>query len=156
MKKIYLISVLYLLWFNTVFAKNISISDDFEFDLICKFQKTITRTDFKDLNNYNEEKIKAKSISNLSVTSKKPETLLIEGLSDFINTKSDNNKLEVKVVNKSVILFRAVNDENNYSESAVLDRKSGELIHEITKNINSENPDKEITFYLCQSKKQNI
>ena len=83
----------------------------------------------------------------------KPETLFIEGLS-YVPFKSE--KLKVKVVNKDVVLFKAIDAEKNYSESAIIDRKSGELIHEITRNIKSENSEKDISFYLCSKKEKKV
>ena len=60
-----------------------------------------------------------------------------------------------KIVNKDVVLFKAFNKEKSYSESAIITRKTGELIHEITKNINSENSEKYITIYYCKNKTKN-
>ena len=74
-------------------------------------------------------------------------------MSSFLS-KSD--KLNVKIVNKDVVLFKAIDKNKNYSESAIIDRKSGELIHEITRNFKSENSEKEITFYLCSKKEKKI
>ena len=59
-------------------------------------------------------------------------TLLINGLSLFLIKR---RKVNVKVVNKDIVLFKAIDKEKNYSESGIIDRKSGELIHEITRNI---------------------
>ena len=83
----------------------------------------------------------------------KPETLFIDGLSLFL---SKSEKLNVKVVNKDVVLFRAIDQERKYSESAVIDRKSGELVHEITRNIKSENSEKDIFFYSCRKKVEKV
>jgi hypothetical protein len=44
----------------------------------------------------------------------------------------------------------------NYSESAIIDRKSGELIHEITRNFKSENSEKDISFYSCSKKEKKV
>ena len=49
-----------------------------------------------------------------------------------------------------------INQEKNYSESGIINRKSGELVHEITKNIKSENPEKDISFYSCRKRKENV
>ena len=68
---------------------------------------------------------------------------------------SKSEKLNVKIVNKDVVLFKSIDKEKNYSESAIIDRNSGELIHEITRNIKSENSEKDISFYSC-SKKEKI
>ena len=83
----------------------------------------------------------------------KPETLFIDGLSLFL---SKSEKLKVKVVNKDVVLFKAIDLEKKYSESAIIDRKSGELIHEINRNIKSENSEKDISFYLCINKEKKV
>lgn len=39
--------------------------------------------------------------------------------------------------------------EKNYSESGIINRKSGELVHEVTKDLKSENFEKDISFYIC-------
>ncbi len=81
-----------------------------------------------------------------------PKTLNIIGLSLFL---SNSDKLNVKVVNKGVVLFKSIDKKNNYSESGILTRKSGELIHEITRNIKSENSEKDILFYYCKKREGN-
>ena len=40
--------------------------------------------------------------------------------------------------------------KKNYSESGIINRKSGELIHEITRDMKSENSEKDISFYSCK------
>ena len=45
--------------------------------------------------------------------------------------------------------------DKNYSESAVLTIKTGELIHEITKNIKLKEKEKDISFYSCKNINQN-
>ena len=69
---------------------------------------------------------------------------------------SNSEKLNVKVVNKDIVLFKAIDQKRNYSESAIIDRKSGELIHEITRNIKIENSEKDISFYSCNKRKKKV
>ena len=57
-------------------------------------------------------------------------------------------------MNKDVILFKAIDKNSNYSESGIIDRKTGQLVHEITKNIKSENSEKDITFYFCSKREK--
>jgi hypothetical protein len=57
-------------------------------------------------------------------------------------------------VNKDVVLFKAIDDNSSYSESGIIDRKTGELVHEISKNIKSQNSEKDITFYSCSKKEK--
>ena len=78
---------------------------------------------------------------------------MISGLSLFL---SDTAKLDVKIVNKDVVLFKAIDQEKNYSESGIINRKSGELVHEITRNVKSENSEKDISFYSCRKKQKNV
>ena len=78
---------------------------------------------------------------------------MVNGLSKFF---SQNSNFDVKIVNKDVVLFKAFNNDKTYSESAIITRKSGELIHEITRNIKSENSEKNISFYSCSKKKKKV
>ena len=90
--------------------------------------------------------LKEKDLDKFKIQSKKPQTLLITGLTLFL---SESASLNVKVVNKDVVLFKSIDKEKNYSESGIITRKTGELIHEITKNIKSENSEKYISIYSC-------
>ena len=92
----------------------------------------------KDLNEKNLDQFEIKSI--------KPEILLINGLSIFL---SKNTNYDVKVVNKDIVLFKAFDKDKNYSESGIINRKSGELVHEVTKDLKSDNFEKDISFYNC-------
>ena len=78
---------------------------------------------------------------------------MISGLSLFL---SDTAKLNVKIVNKDVVLFKAIDQGKNYSESGIINRKSGELVHEITRNVKSENSEKDISFYSCRKRNTNV
>lgn len=82
----------------------------------------------------------------MTVLSKTPDTLIVKNLSNFIN----NIDLEVKIFNKDIFLIQAFDKDKNYSESAVLTFKTGELVHEITSNINQEIKVKDISFYKCK------
>ena len=67
-----------------------------------------------------------------------------------------SNKLNVKIVNKDVVLFKSIDKEKKYSESGIINRKSGELIHEITRNIKSKNSEKDISFYSCSKNEKKV
>ena len=87
------------------------------------------------------------------IISKKPNDLIINGLSSFL---SNSENLEVKIVNTDVVLFKGLDKNKNYSESGIINRKSGELVHEITRDINSETSEKDITFYNCKENNKNV
>jgi hypothetical protein len=146
MIKYFLYIFLSLLAFNFSFAKNIDIQEDIKIDFVCELEKKI----FKN-SEYNYQTFLAKDLDNqnldkFEIDAKKPEKLLINGLSMFL---SQTEKFEVKVVNKDVVLFKAFDEEKNYSESGIINRKSGELVHEITIGLKSDNFEKNISFYSC-------
>ena len=135
-----------LLLFNQTLAKDISINENIDLEFICVFEKKIIKNSKYNYQTFLAKDLNEKGLDRFQVISKKPETLLIKGLSSFL---SDTTKLNVKIVNKDVVLFKSIDQENNYSESGIITRKTGELIHEITKNFKSENSEKYISIYSC-------
>mgnify|MGYP001424178777 FL=1 len=135
-----------LLLFNQTLAKDISINENIDLEFICVFEKKIIKNSKYNYQTFLAKDLNEKGLDRFKVISKKPETLLIKGLSSFL---SDTAKLNVKIVNKDVVLFKSIDQENNYSESGIITRKTGELIHEITKNLKSENSEKYISIYSC-------
>ena len=136
-----------LIQFNLTYANNVKIDYDFEKNYNCEFLKTLIKNKEFNYKTFNSGEIKNKGTILLNVNAKKPELLNIEGLSSFF---SNIKELEIKILNDKVLFFKGVNDNKNYSESAILTRKTGELIHETTKNIKTEDMEKDITFYNCK------
>ena len=146
MNKYFLSILVSLLFFNQTLAKDISISENIDLEFVCDLEKKIIKNSEYNYQTFLAKDLNEKGIDNFKILSKKPETLSIKGLSLFL---SDSSKLNVKVVNKDVVLFKSIDKEKNYSESGIITRKTGELIHEITKNIKSENSEKYISIYSC-------
>ena len=152
-----MITLFYFIFFsftalNNVFAKNININEDLNLEFNCKLEKKIIKNSEYNYKTFLAEEVDEKNLNSLKLYSNQPSTLMVNGLSDFF---SQNSNFDVKIVNKDVVLFKAFNKEKSYSESAIITRKTGELIHEITKNINSENSEKYITIYYCKNKTKN-
>ena len=152
-----IINLFYFIFFsffavNNVFAKNININEDLNLELNCKFEKKIIKNSEYNYKTFLAEEVDEQNLNSLKLYTNQPSTLMVNGLSDFF---SQNSNYDVKIVNKDVVLFKAFNKEKSYSESAIITRKTGELIHEITKNINSENSEKYITIYYCKNKTKN-
>ena len=141
-----------LLFFNQLSAKDIDIQENVTLSLVCDLEKKILKNSEYNYKTFLAKDLDDKNLDKFNIEAKKPETLLINGLSLFL---SDTSKLNVKVVNKDVVLFKAIDQEKNYSESGIINRKSGELVHEITKNIKSENSEKDISFYSCRKREEN-
>jgi len=142
-----------LLISNFSLAKDINIQENIDLKFICDLEKKIIKNSEYNYQTFLAKDLSEKGLEKFEIQSKKPETLLINGLTPFL---SDSKKLDVKVVNKDIVLFKSIDLINNYSESGIIDRKSGELIHEITRNIKSEKSEKDITFYLCSKHDEKV
>ena len=146
MIKFFLYISISLLVFNSSFAKNIDIQEDVKIDFVCELEKKILKNSEYNYQTFLAKDLNEKNLDQFEIDAKQPEKLLINGLSAFL---SKNTKFDVKVVNKEIVLFKAFDDEKNYSESGIINRRSGELVHEVTKDIKSDNFEKDISFYTC-------
>ena len=142
-----------LLFFNSTLAKDVDIQEDINLSFVCDLEKKILKNSEYNYQTFLAEDLDDKDLDKFDIEAKKPETLLISGLSLFL---SDTKKLNVKIVNKDVVLFKAIDQKKNYSESGIINRKSGELVHEITRNVKSENAEKDISFYSCRKIDTNV
>ena len=149
MKK--LLIVISFLCFSLANAQNTNITIDANLNLTCAFEKVILKNRDHNFVTFTKYQLMRDDISKLVIESKSPNALNVKNLSNFI----DRIDLEVKISNKDIVLIQAFDDERNYSESAVLTIKTGELIHEITKNIKLEEKEKDISFYSCKKINQN-
>ena len=135
-----------LLFFNSTIAKDVDIQENINLSFACDLEKKILKNSEYNYQTFLAKDLNIKGLDKLKIESLKPDTLSIDGLSLFL---SKSEKLNVKVVSKDIVLFKSIDEVRNYSESAIIDRKSGELMHEITRNIKSENSEKDISFYTC-------
>ena len=146
MIKYFIYISLSLLFFNSTSAKDVDIQEDINLSFVCDLEKKILKNSEYNYQTFLAKDLNEKGLDKLKIESLKPDTLSINGLSLFL---SKSEKLNVKVVSKDIVLFKSIDEVRNYSESAIIDRKSGELMHEITRNIKSENSEKDISFYTC-------
>ena len=153
MLKYFLYISLSLLFFTMSFAKNVNIQEDIELGFVCELEKKIIKNLEYNYKTFLAKDLDEKGLDKFEIFAKQPETLLINGLSLFL---SKTVKFDVKIVNKDIVLFKAFNNEKSYSESGIITRKSGELVHEITKNLKSDNLEKNISFYSCRKKEKKV
>ena len=150
----YFIFLFFSLFFiNLSSAQDVNIQENINLSFKCDLDKKIIKNSEFNYQTFLAKDLNEKGLDKLEIESVKPENLYIKGLSLFL---SKSEKLNVKVVNKDVVLFKSIDKEKNYSESAIIDRKSGELIHEITRNIKSEKSEKYISFYSCSKKEKKV
>ena len=146
MIKYFLYISLSLLAFTLSFAKNVNIQENIKIGFACELEKKIIKNSKYNYKTFLAKDLDNKNLDKFEINAKKPETLLIKGLSLFL---AKTAKFDVKVVNKDVVLFKAFDKDKNYSESGIINRKSGELVHEITMGLRSDNFEKDISFYTC-------
>ena len=135
-----------LLTFNLSFSQNIDIQEDIKIGFVCELEKKILKNSKYNYKTFLAKDLNESDLDKFEIEAKKPEKLFISGLSIFL---SNNINFDVKVVNKDIVLFKAFDKDKNYSESGIINRKSGELVHEVTKDLKSDNFEKDISFYNC-------
>ena len=135
-----------LLTFNLSFAKNIDIQENIKISFACELEKKILKNSEYNYKTFLAKDLNEKILDKFEIIAKRPEKLLINGLSTFL---AKNKRFDVKVVNENIVLFKAFDREKNYSESGIINRKSGELVHEVTRDLKSDNFEKDISFYIC-------
>ena len=152
MTRYFLIILTSFLLSNQSLAKNIDIQENINLIFKCELEKKIIKNSDYNYEVFLAKDLDKKELNKFEIESLQPETLYIKGLSSFLSAI----KLDVKVVNKDVVLFKRVDKGSSYSESGIIDRKTGELVHEVTKNIKSENSEKDITFYSCSKLREKV
>ena len=153
MNKYFVVTFCSLFFSNILLAKDINIKENIDLKFTCDLEKKIIKNLEYNYQTFLAKDLDKKILDKFEIKASKPEQLFIKGLSLFL---SKSEKLNVKVVNKDIILFKAINQDKEYSESAIIDRNSGELVHEITRNIKSENSEKDILFYLCIKQEKKV
>ncbi|MDB4011155.1 hypothetical protein OAB21_00925 [Candidatus Pelagibacter sp.] len=152
MKYFFYISIS-LFVFNFSLAQDVNIEENISLSFVCELEKKIVKNAEYNYQTFLAKDLEDKDLDKFEINAKQPKTLLINGLSSFLSKKE---KLTVRIVNKDVVLFKAIDEEKNYSESGIINRKSGELIHEITRDIKSENSEKDISFYSCKKNEKKV
>ncbi len=154
MIKYFLSIFISLLFFNQVLARDVNIKENIDLLFSCKLEKKIIKNSTHNYQTFLAKDLDSEKLVKLEIKSEKPDYLSIKGLSKFFSNSL--TILNVKVVSIDVVLFKSIDQKNNYSESGIITRKTGELVHEITKNIKSENSEKYISIYKCIKREQKV
>ena len=121
MEKVFYLILLNFFIFNFAYAKDISIGENLNLEFTCELEKKIVKNSEYNYKTFLAKDLDDKDLDKFDIKATKPETLLINGLSLFL---SNSSKLNVKIVNKDVVLFKAIDQKNMYSESVIINRKS--------------------------------
>ena len=149
MKKI--IAIFFFIFFTSfnTYAANVNIAIDYKKKLECKFEKIVIKNQEYNYKTFNDDQIQENKDIKISVSAIKSKELRITGLSEFLNDTTNGSIYETQILKNVTILLRVLSKDQNYSESVFINKSSGEMAHEITTDIKSENKGKEISFFNC-------
>ena len=133
----------------SAFSAFINITIDFHKKTICKLDKQILKNEVYNYKEFSADQIKDAKSRKIIINAIKSEKLSIVGLSQFFTNVPNGAIYDTQIVKDNTILLRILSNDETYSESVFINKSSGEMLHEITSNINTENQGKEISFYTC-------
>ena len=146
-------SIVILLFSTSIsYSKNTDIIHNFKITFDCKLEKIMIKNKDFNYQTFTADNIEVEKKKVLKVIAEQPSKLTINGLSEFIDTYSDISKDDVRIAKNDTILFKNIDIKKKYSESVFLNRSTGELIHEVTKNMNTKDNEKYISFFSCNKK----
>ena len=108
MFKYFLIILLSILFSNSSLAKDINIQENINLKFVCNFEKKVIKNSEYNYQTFLAKDLNEKGLDKFEIEAVKPEKLLIKGLSSFL---SKSEKLNVKIVNKNVVLFKAIDQK---------------------------------------------
>ena len=149
MKNILLIiSTLIFFNFNT-YAAFLNITTDYNKTSDCILDKQILKNEVYDYKEFSAKQIKENKYRKININAIKSQQLKINGLSDFFSDPPNGVVYDTQILKDNTILLRVLTTDGTYSESVFINKSTGEMLHEITTNIDTPNQGKEISFFTC-------
>ena len=75
--------------------------------------------------------------------------LILGSVPDFLTNNPNGVIYDTQILKDNTILLRVLTNDEMYSESVFINKSTGEMLHEITTNIDTPNQGKEISFFTC-------
>ena len=149
MKNILIIIFITLFYTLNVNASFLNVTTDYNKNSNCKLDKQILKNEIYDYKEFTADQIKENQDRKINIIAIKSQELKIIGLSDFFTNTPNGAIFDTQILKDNTILLRVLSNDEKYSESVFINKSSGEMLHEITTNINEKNQGKEISFYTC-------
>ena len=149
MKNFIIIILLSSLLYLNANAAFLNVTIDYEKSVICKLDKQIIKNEIYDYKEFSKDRIKENKDRKIKIIAIKSQELKIKGLSDFFTNSPNGVIYDTQIIKDNTILLRVLSNDEKYSESVFINKLSGEMLHEVTTNINSKNQGKEISFFTC-------
>ena len=146
-----LISIILVILFLTqnVCAAFLNITIDFNKSSNCKLDKQILKNEIYNYKEFSADQIKDNKDRKINIKAIKSQELKIIGLSDFFTNAPNGVIYDTQILKDNTILLRVLSKDEMYSESVFINKSTGEMLHEITTNIDTPNQGKEISFFTC-------
>ena len=152
MKNFTIIILLSLFLYLNANAAFLNVTIDYEKSAICKLDKQILKNEIYDYKEFSADQIKNNKERKINIKAFKSQELKISGLSDFFTNAPNGVIYDTQILKDNTILLRVLTNDEKYSESVFLNKSTGEMLHEITTNIDTPNQGKEISFFTCDMK----
>ena len=149
MNKLFYLIIVSILIYNSAEASFINITIDYNKNSFCKLDKQILKNEVYNYKEFTADQINENKDKKINIKAIKSQQLKITGLSDFFTDVPNGAIFDTQIIKDNTILLRVLTNDEKYSESVFINKSSGEMLHEITSNINTENQGKEISFYTC-------
>ena len=149
MNKLFYLIIVSILIYNSAEASFINITIDYNKNSFCKLDKQILKNEVYNYKEFTADQINENKDKKINIKAIKSQQLKITGLSDFFTDIPNGAIFDTQIIKDNTILLRVLTNDEKYSESVFINKSSGEMLHEITSNINTENQGKEISFYTC-------
>ena len=149
MKKIYIIIFIILLPNLYAYSAFLNITIDYNKNTKCKLDKQILKNEIYNYTEFTADQIKENKDKKINIKATKFKELKIIGLSDFFTNIPSGAIFDTQILKDNTILLRILTKDEKYSESVFINKLTGEMLHEITSDINTQNQGKEISFFTC-------
>ncbi len=130
-------------------AAFLNVTIDFNKTSNCKLDKQILKNEIYDYKEFTPDQVKQSKERNINIKAIKSQELKITGLSDFFTNSPNGAIYDTQILKENTILLRVLTNDQMYSESVFINKSTGEMLHEITTNIDTPNQGKEISFFTC-------
>ena len=152
MKNIFSIILIFLFLNLSANAAFLNVTIDYNKSSICKLDKNILKNEIYDYKEFSADQIKENHDRKINIKAIKSQQLNIIGLSNFFTNTPNGAIYDTQIIKDNTILLRVLTNDEKYSESVFINKSTGEMLHEITTNIDTPNQGKEISFFTCDMK----
>ena len=149
MKNIIIISLILLTFNISAKAAFLNVTVDYNKSSNCKFDKQILKNELYDYKEFSADQIKGNKDRKINIKAIKSQELKIFGLSEFFTDAPNGVIYDTQIIKDNTILLRILTNDEKYSESVFINKSTGEMLHEITTNIDTPIQGKEISFFTC-------